>query len=94
MQQKKRRITIKSSHAVVDHEKIRRLREEMVLTLDEAARAAGMGSRVRWWELERGRIRDPRVSTLQLVARVLDVAVDELLAEPTRRSAAAGDEAT
>lgn len=61
-------------------EKIRRLREQRQMTMEEAAVAAGMRNRHRWYEVESGDRKDPRIFTVARVAKALGVRVDDLLA--------------
>lgn len=66
----------------VNFTEIARRRERMGLTLEQAARAAGhKGARARsWWhDIESGKKRDPRISTLEKLSRVLRCRVDQLL---------------
>lgn len=63
---------------------IKRRREQLTLTMEEAARKAGhTGERARiWWnDIESGKNEDPRVSTLELVAYALSCGIDDLLWE-------------
>lgn len=55
---------------------MRRQRRKMTLT--EAAKAAGWTPQ-KWANLEAGRRSDPRISTVETVARVLKCKVDDLL---------------
>lgn len=63
----------------VDIDKIKRLREERGLTMEQAAKLAGLPSRQRWNDLEAGRKPDIRVSTLEAVAKALGVKPADLL---------------
>jgi transcriptional regulator with XRE-family HTH domain len=67
----------------VNFAEIKRRREQLSLTMEEAARRAGhAGDRARiWWnDVESGRASpDLRISTLEAVARVLGCRVDDLL---------------
>ena len=63
----------------IDTEVIRALRESKKLTLDEAARAAGMKSRQRWFNIESGTSTNPGIETLEAMAQVLGVSVKRLL---------------
>lgn len=53
-------------------------RQRRKLTLTEAAKRAGWTPQ-KWANLEAGRRADPRVSTVEVVAKVLGCKVDDLL---------------
>ncbi|HWV22750.1 MAG TPA: helix-turn-helix transcriptional regulator [Thermomicrobiales bacterium] len=58
--------------------RVRTRREDMGLTQVEVSQAVGMSQE--WTSmLERGRIRQPRISALQKLADVLDIPVEEML---------------
>jgi DNA-binding Xre family transcriptional regulator len=61
----------------VDTAAIRSRREKLELTLEEAARRAGMTAQ-RWHDIEAGRYADIRLSTLEAVAKALGCGVDQL----------------
>ena len=65
----------------MDRDAIRARREKLTLTLDEAAKRAGLASRQRWWQIEAGVIPDPRASMLWAIARALGCRMDELMIE-------------
>jgi transcriptional regulator with XRE-family HTH domain len=62
----------------VSFDGIRMRRKRKNLTLTEAANLAGWTPQ-KWANLESGRRKDPRVSTVETVARVLGCKVDDLL---------------
>ena len=65
-------------------DEIRRRREEIGYTLQQAADAAGFEGpdvRVRWREIETGKYADPRLSTIEAVARALRCGVSQLLTD-------------
>jgi transcriptional regulator with XRE-family HTH domain len=59
--------------------KIEKLRKKAGLTKEEAAKKAGFKEAQRWHDLEVGRFPDPRISTLEKVAKALGVPIEELL---------------
>ena len=63
----------------IDTEIIRALRDSKKLTLEEAAKAAGMKSRQRWFNIESGASTNPGIETLEAMAQVLGVSVKKLL---------------
>ncbi|MEM9753663.1 MAG: helix-turn-helix transcriptional regulator [Planctomycetota bacterium] len=63
----------------IDTAKIRELREAAGLTLAEAASRARMKSHQQWWQVEAGKRPDPSVTTLQRMAHVLGVSMDDLM---------------
>jgi len=65
--------------AIVNTDEIRRRRLRLKLTLADAAKAAGWRTPVQWHDIEAGKKRDPRASTLVRVAKVLRCKVDQLL---------------
>lgn len=75
----------------VDFAEIRRRREKIGLTQQEAAARAGWtgpNDKVRWFDLEKGKYPDPQISTLEAAARALECSVQDLLVrEPTVLSA-------
>lgn len=76
-----------TAEALVDTAEIRRRREALTLTMDEAGRAAGQGpERARqWWnDVESGRSRDPQISKLLAVARALQCGLDDLIVPEVR----------
>jgi len=62
----------------VSFDGIRMRRQRRKLSLTEAAKAAGWTPQ-KWANLEAGRRPDPRVSTVETVAKVLGCKVDDLL---------------
>lgn len=70
--------------SVVDFAEIRRRREALTLTLDEAGQAAGQpaSNAPQWWyTLESGRYPDPQISKLAAAARALRCKVQDLLTD-------------
>ncbi|MEM8494211.1 MAG: helix-turn-helix transcriptional regulator [Planctomycetota bacterium] len=63
----------------VNRDEIKRLREEADLSQTEAARRAGMKNYQQWQHIENGTRADPSVSSLQRVAFVLGVTLDDLV---------------
>lgn len=63
---------------------IRRLRLERGLTQEELTNSIGVTSLKM---IETGRIATPRYSTLQAIAKALDVTVSDLFAEPQQKRA-------
>jgi transcriptional regulator with XRE-family HTH domain len=59
--------------------RIRQLRLQAGLTLQQAADKAGLTNRQKWARLEAGGVPDPQISTLERIARALGVSVGELL---------------
>ena len=72
-------------------ENLKRLRAAAGMTQMAMAVAAGLSLSV-VTQIEQGSNRDPRGSTLQALARVLGVTVDELLREPSEESAMPDEE--
>jgi len=73
---------------MLDYAKIKRLREQLTLTQGEAAARAGFkgeNGKARWSDIENGRHPDPHLSTLLVLAEVLGVTIDELLARPAQK---------
>ncbi|KKL56416.1 hypothetical protein LCGC14_2245630 [marine sediment metagenome] len=64
---------------------IRRLRYGRGLTQDQVAGLAGI-SRIAFRDIETGKTRHPRVTTLQGIAGALDVGLQELMSEPPQLS--------
>jgi len=63
----------------LDHEKIKTLRKKLKLTQAEAAALAGINSRARWNDIERGRDANLTIAVLERIARALGVSAKELL---------------
>lgn len=64
---------------MVDRSGIKARRQAIGLTLDEAAKRAGLGDRQRWYGIEHGQRRNISADTLQAVARALGCTMDELM---------------
>ena len=58
---------------------IRSRREALGLTQQQAADAAGLSDRQRWYSLECGRVDNPELFTLLGIARALQCDLDELI---------------
>lgn len=54
-------------------------REHKGLSQAQAATLAGFKSPIQWWDIENKPGRDPQISTLEKVAKVLGCKVDDLL---------------
>jgi len=63
----------------IDIEKIKRLREKLGLTLDEAAKRAGLTNRQFWHGIENGTRHNLTVETLEKVAAALNTKAKNLL---------------
>jgi transcriptional regulator with XRE-family HTH domain len=63
----------------IDNEKIAALRIKRGMTQQQAADAVGFETRQGWSNIERGIIEDPRLSTVERVAKVLGVKVQAIL---------------
>lgn len=70
---------------------VRRRREAVGMTLQEAADRAGWpaSGRQRWYDLESGRKADPQISTVVAVARALKCRIEDLLLEESATPAKA-----
>lgn len=66
---------------------IRNRREALGLTQQQAADAAGLSDRQRWYKFECGRVDNPELSTLLGIARALKCSIDKLVVVPTATSA-------
>jgi transcriptional regulator with XRE-family HTH domain len=58
---------------------IRQRRNQLGLTLADAAERAGMRSLIQWQKIESGTTRDPQVSTLLRIAKALRIKPERLL---------------
>ena len=63
----------------LDYAKIKKLREKLGLTQEEAARQAGLGTRQAWNHFETGRRTDIRLTQLERIAKTLGVRAADLL---------------
>lgn len=63
----------------LDLDKLKTLRESRGLTMDAAAKLAGMPNRHRWWEIESGHKSNITLSTLDALCRALQCKPAELL---------------
>lgn len=76
--------------ATLNREAIKRRREELTLTMEEAARRAGMISRQKWNSFENApEDYAPRLDTLGAVALALQCSISDLVTEkypPGRKS--------
>lgn len=64
---------------VLNTEKMKSLRIKRGLTMTEAATAAGLGNRQRWYEIESGRQTNVTIDTLNRIAAALGVSAKDLL---------------
>ncbi len=67
------------SRIPIDTAKIRKLRLSLGLSMADAAARAGLPGRQRWYHIESGRLRNPTLSTIERVAKVLGVHARDLL---------------
>lgn len=67
----------------LDPEKIKSRREHLTYSQGEMARRAGMSVQ-QWNALETGKKEDPRVATVETVAKALRCKIDDLM-DPKRR---------
>lgn len=65
----------------LDIDKVRRLRLQANLSMDRAAALAKLSGRQAWHLIESGRKSDVKLSTLENMARALNVRAADLLAE-------------
>jgi DNA-binding XRE family transcriptional regulator len=63
----------------IDTHKIRRLRESLDLTMEEAAKRAKLADRQTWYQIETGRRSNLTLSVLENVAAALGVKAKDLL---------------
>lgn len=56
---------------MLDHDKVRRLREKMDISQGEAAKRAGMSGRQQWYLIESGTRSDVTMTTLGKLAKAL-----------------------
>ena len=63
----------------LDLDAIRRRRESIGMSLDQAATAAGFSTRQQWYLIESGRRANITISTLGRLARALQCSPDDLL---------------
>lgn len=63
----------------LDLDKVRTLRAQLGITMDEAASRAGLAGKQSWSLIESGKKSDVRVSTLEAIARALGVRARDLL---------------
>lgn len=63
----------------IDVDKIKRLRESLDLTMDEAARRAKLKHRQTWYQIETGRRTNLTLTVLENVAAALGVKAKDLL---------------
>jgi transcriptional regulator with XRE-family HTH domain len=67
----------------VNRKKIAALRRAKLLTMEEAAKRAGLGTRQRWYSVEAGQRENVLADTLYAVARALGVSMEELMIQHT-----------
>ncbi len=70
----------------LDTDKVRALRAKRGLSQSQAATEAGFKTLQAWSGLEIGARADPRLSTVETIARVLGVGVEDILTTPRRRA--------
>ena len=58
---------------------IRQRREQLGLTLAQAADRAKFSNAQKWWQYEAGRIPDPQLSSLEAIAKALRCKVAKLI---------------
>jgi DNA-binding XRE family transcriptional regulator len=63
----------------IDTAKIKRLRETLDLSMEEAAKRAGLPGRQRWYHIESGKLTNITIETLERVAKALGVKAKDLL---------------
>lgn len=63
----------------LDRAKLRELRESRGLTMEQAAKLAGMPNRQRWYDVESGRKPNITLDTLDRIAAALGVKARDLL---------------
>jgi transcriptional regulator with XRE-family HTH domain len=68
----------------VDRDRIAALRQAKGLTMEEAAKRAGLTTRQRWFGIESGHRDSISADTLHAVARALGVTMDELMVQNSR----------
>jgi transcriptional regulator with XRE-family HTH domain len=81
------------SRMPLDHRKIAHLRGRLQLTLDEAARRAGLKTRQQWWNIENGTRPNISVDTLYRVSRALGCTADDLIIPPDQGATAVEEQA-
>lgn len=64
---------------MLDTGKMKELREDLKLTQEQAAQAAGMSSKQQWYDIESGRKDNVSLETLAKIGRALNVDPAELL---------------
>jgi transcriptional regulator with XRE-family HTH domain len=65
----------------IDPQKIRTLREQRKLSLQEAATLAGLKTRQQWHNIESGERLHITADTLQAIARALGATMDDLMTD-------------
>lgn len=78
-------VSHKAKLSTVRNEYIRQRREQLGLTLKEAATRAGMSTLIQWQKVESGTTTDPQVSTLLRMAAALRLSPASLLRKPAGR---------
>jgi transcriptional regulator with XRE-family HTH domain len=63
----------------IDTDKIRRLRESLDLTMEEAAKRAKLSHRQTWYQIETGRRTNLTLAVLENIAKALGVKAKDLL---------------
>ncbi|WP_428938846.1 helix-turn-helix domain-containing protein [Fontivita pretiosa] len=63
----------------LDLDKLRELRQRRGLSMEQAAKLAGMANRHRWWDIESGRRPNITLATLDAICRALKCKPQDLL---------------
>lgn len=72
-------LTVDIESVPLDCEKIRKTREALGLSQDEASRRAGFTNRQYWYNIESGLRTNIKLETLEAIARALGVKAKDLL---------------
>jgi len=72
---------------MVNGEQMRRKRESLGLTMQEAAERAGFTSRQQWYNVEAGFRSNVTPTTLMAIARALGCSIEDLLKKPEKKKA-------
>lgn len=77
----------------VDFTKVRAMREQQLLTQQQAAERAGWkgpNAKVRWSDFEKAKYPDPQLSTIEAVCEALGCAITEILIPQDKRRRPSG----
>lgn len=69
----------------IDRDEIKRRREALGLTMEEAAQRAGFSGRQRWNGIEKGERQEVAFSTIVAVAKALGCTCDDLIKKPRKK---------